>query len=211
MQAAPQARCAAERAAAVAHTLRQVHTIVGDQAAPSAAQLQQVAQALLQLAARVDWFPDAHFPAPQDGAPETLYLLGQAPDQRHALYVWRPAPGMATAVHEHSTWVVVAGVEGEEPNTFWRRTDDGTLPGRCTLVPTGTRRIGPGQWCSLGPHDIHSVAIDGDRAIKHLHLYGRSLMDLPERVDFDPVQGRWQVLRDKPVVLAPRTDVPAIG
>ena len=202
---------AAERAALVAHTLRQVQSIVRDEADPSAAQLRQVGQLLVQLAARADLFPDAHFPAPQGGELETLYLLQQAPDLRNALYVWRPAPGMATAVHDHSTWVVVAGIEGEEPNTFWRRTDDGAVPGRCTLASTGTLRIGPGQWCSLGPHDIHSVAIDGDRAIKHLHLYGRSLMDLPERVDFDPAQGRWHVLTEKPVVLAPRAQAPGGG
>lgn len=196
---------AARRAAAVHAAQYAIRAIVGDRIEPSAAQLNEVAQVLVQLAARADLFPDAHFPAPTAAEEETLYLLGEDADQRNALYVWRPAPGLATAVHDHSTWVVVVGIEGEEPNTFSRRTDDGTIPGHCSLEPAGGRRVGPGQWCTLGPRDIHSVAIDGPQAIKHLHLYGRSLMDLPERVNFDPVAGRWQVLTEKPVVLAPLT------
>lgn len=196
---------AAQRAAAVHAAQHAIRAIVGDRLEPSAAQLAAVAQVLVPLAARVDLFPDVHFPAPLAWEAETLYLLGEDADQRNALYVWRPAPGLATAVHDHSTWVVVVGVEGEEPNTFWRRTDDGALAGHCSLEPAGARRIGPGQWCTLGPRDIHSVAIDGPQAIKHLHLYGRSLMDLPERVDFDPVAGRWHVLTEKPVVLEPLT------
>ena len=196
---------AAQRTAAVHAAQHAIRTIVGDRLEPSAVQLAAVAQVLVPLAARVDLFPDAHFPAPVAGEAETLYLLGEDADQRNALYVWRPAPGLATAVHDHSTWVVVVGVEGEEPNTFWRGTDDGTIPGHCSLEAAGARRVGPGQWCTLGPRDIHSVTIDGPHAIKHLHLYGRSLMDLPERVDFDPTTGHWHVLTGKPVVLAPGT------
>ena len=202
---------AVQRATAVHAAQQAIRAIVADRLEPSAAQLAAVAQVLVPLAVRVDLFPDAHFPAPVAGEQETLYLLGEDADQRNALYVWRPAPGLATAVHDHSTWVVVVGVEGEEPNTFWRRTDDGSMAGHCSLEPAGKRRVGPGQWCTLGPRDIHSVAIDGPHAIKHLHLYGRSLMDLPERVDFDPVAGRWQVLTEKPVVLAPGTGALAGG
>ena len=201
---------AAQRAAAVRAALDEVRDIIGGERTPRARQLAAVAQVLVaRLAARPELFPDAHFPAPGPREQETLFLLGEEPNQDNALYVWRPAPGLATAVHDHSTWVVVVGIEGEEPNTFWRRTDDGSVPGGCVLERTGTRRVGPGQWCSLGPRDIHSVAIDGPQAIKHLHLYGHSLMDLPERVDFDPVAGRWKVLTEKPVVLAPGDDGPA--
>lgn len=197
---------AAQRAAAVHAAQHAIGAIVGDRLDPSADLLAGVAQVLVQLAARADLFPDAHFPEPAAGEQETLYLLSEDADQRNALYVWRPAPGLATAVHDHSTWVVVVGVEGEEPNTFWRRTDDGAIPGHCSLEAAGSRRVGPGQWCTLGPRDIHSVAIDGPHAIKHLHLYGRSLMDLPDRVDFDPVTGHWHVLTEKPVVLEPITE-----
>ena len=84
----------------------------------------------------------------------------------------------------------MAGIEAEEPNTLWRRLDDPAIAGRCALEPVARSRSGPGEHIAFGPHDIHSVRIDGEHAIKHLHLYGRSLMDLPDRIDFDPLAER---------------------
>jgi predicted metal-dependent enzyme (double-stranded beta helix superfamily) len=193
----------ADRNLAVAVLLANVRRIVGEQAEPSPEELAQVGQRLAELALRPELFPDAHFPAPVPGEQESLYLLGQSADLTHALYVWRPASGLATAVHDHSTWAVIAGVEGVEPHILWQRVDDGDEAGRCALQPSGQARIGPGQHIHFGPRDIHSVSIEGGQAVKHLHLYGRSLMDLPDRVDFDPLLGTWQVLTEKPVVLDP--------
>lgn len=200
------------RAQAVRLLLAEVRRIVGDATDPARGQLQRVGALLASLASRTALFPDAHFPAPNEDEDETLYLLAQSDDLSNALYVWRPAPGLATAVHDHSTWAVIAGIEGEEPNVLWQRLDDGTADGRCALEPVSRARIGPGQHIYFGPHDIHSVRIDGEQAIKHLHLYGRSLMDLPERVDYDPRLGTWKKLTDKPIVrppVVPATALPA--
>ena len=68
---------------------------------------------------------DAHFPGPDEGVAETLYLLSEDEDLNNALYLYRPAPGMSTPPHDHSTWAVIAGIEGEEPNTVWQ---PGTTP-----------------------------------------------------------------------------------
>lgn len=38
-------------------------------------------------------------------------------------------PGRVTPVHDHGTWAVVSGVDGEEKNTIFKRTDDGSKPG----------------------------------------------------------------------------------
>lgn len=191
------------RARAVARTLAAVRAWVGTDADPPAPVLARVGALLAQLAVEPALFPDAHFPAPAEAAGETLYLLAESADRTHALYLWRPAPGFRTVPHDHSTWAVVAGIEGEEPNTLWRRTDGGQGPGPATLERTGARRIGPGAHIAFGPHEIHSVAIEGLRAIKHLHLYGRSLNELPERLDFDTAAGRCVTQPALPRVLAP--------
>lgn len=198
-----------QRRQAVCELLAQVRHAVGDAQDPPRARLREVGELMAALARRVELFPDLHFPPPKGPETETLYLLGELLGGTHALYVWRPAPGMATAVHDHSTWAVVAGIEGEEPNTLWRRLDDASVPGRCRLAQAGQARIGPGEHIAFGPHDIHSVRIGGTQAIKHLHLYGRSLADLPDRVDFDPQRGTYRKLTEKPVILHPQEAAPA--
>lgn len=194
------------RTRAVARTMTVVQAWVGTDVDPPAPVLSRVGALLSQLAAEPALFPDAHFPAPVEAAGETLYLLAESADRAHALYLWRPAPGFRTVPHDHSTWAVVAGIEGEEPNVLWRRTDGGEGPGRATLERTGAKRIGPGAHIAFGPHDIHSVAIEGERAIKHLHLYGRSLTNLPERLDFDTASGRCVTQPAQPQVLRPVVD-----
>ncbi len=174
-----------EREAAVASLLSHIRRLLGDDPLPAPWQLERAGHLLAALAARADLFPDLQFPAPSRTLQETLYLLGQSPDASHALYLWRPAPGLRTAVHDHSTWAVIAGIEGVEDQTRWRRTDGGDGPGPCSLEPVGRSRVGPGGHIAFGPRDIHSVAVDGPRAIKHLHLYGRSLQHLPTRLDYD--------------------------
>ena len=191
------------RTRAVARTMAVVRAWVGTEADPPSAVLARVGALLAQLAAEPALFPDAHFPAPVEAAGETLYLLAESADRTHALYLWRPAPGFRTVPHDHSTWAVVAGIEGEEPNVLWRRTDGGEGPGSATLERSGARRIGPGAHIAFGPHDIHSVAIEGERAIKHLHLYGRSLTKLPERLDFDIASGHCVTQPALPQVLSP--------
>lgn len=191
------------RTRAVGRTMTVVQAWVGTDVDPPAAVLARVGALLSQLAAEPALFPDAHFPAPVEAAGETLYLLAESAERGHALYLWRPAPGFRTVPHDHSTWAVVAGIEGEEPNVLWRRTDGGEGPGSATLERSGARRIGPGAHIAFGPHDIHSVAIEGERAIKHLHLYGRSLTKLPERLDFDTVAGRCVTQPAQPQVLSP--------
>lgn len=189
-----------ERDEAVGALLGHVRRLIGDDPEPAAWQLARAGELLSALALRTELFPDAQFPAPSSEEHEALYLLGESPDGSHALYIWRPAPGFSTPVHDHSTWAVVAGIEGEEPQVLWRRTDDGLRPGHCAIEPAGSARIGPGQHLAFGPRDIHSVAIDGPVAIKHLHLYGHTLMDLPERRDYDPLTGAITSVPEKPDV-----------
>lgn len=145
--------------------------------------LERVKGVLADLARRTELFPEAHFPAPGPDETQTLYLLSEDTDRRYALYVYRPKPGRETPAHNHTTWAVVAGISGEEANRAFERV---TGPDGCpALRALHEITVGPGDAVAYLPDDFHSIHIGGTRAIMHLHLYGRSLLDLPLREHFD--------------------------
>lgn len=201
---------AARRDAAVAAAMRDVRRLVAASpgGTPDAQALERIAALLRTLAGAPDLFPDSTFPAPTGEQVETLYLLSQDENLDNALYLFRPAPGMRTPPHNHSTWAVIAGIEGLEPNTIWRRVDDGEVAGHSRLEVAREQAVGPGDSLWFTAAGIHSIAIEGERAIKHLHLYGHSLMDLPERIDFDVAAGTHQALTEKPLVQVALADPP---
>jgi predicted metal-dependent enzyme (double-stranded beta helix superfamily) len=113
------------------------------------------------------------------------HLLHEEPDHTLAVMAiaWRSGGGAPP--HNHGTWAVVAGVDGDEENTFWKRLDDGSRPGYAEIVAQGVKSFGPGEVVSFLPDSIHSVHNRGDRVTVSLHVYGRHL-NYTGRSRFDP-------------------------
>ncbi len=179
---------AAQRDAAVAATIAEIRAIESTTGVTREA-LEQIKQKLIDLARRTELFPEAHFPAPGPDEIQTLYVLSEDADRRFALYVYRPKPGKETPPHNHTTWAVVAGIFGEEPNRTFERAAG--PDGRAVLRPLSEFTVGSGQAVAYLPDDFHSIHIGGTRAIKHLHMYGRSLLDLPQREHYDADLGEF--------------------
>ena len=116
-----------------------------------------------------------------------LHVLHEEPD--HTLFVMAAAwlPGRGVAPHNHGTWAVVAGVDGDERNVFWKRTDDGSRPGYAQLEQRGEKVFGPGDVLTLLPGAIHSVRNDTAAVTVSLHVYGYNL-NLARRSQFDPAR-----------------------
>lgn len=143
--------------------------------------LDQIETVLRDLARHKTWWADELYPAPESGELQARYLISQEPDETYALYLNVMRPGKKILPHNHTTWACIAAVEGTEYNYVYERT----APGASTLRKVDTIEVSPGHSIGLLADDIHAVQIEGERPIRHLHLYGRSLETLTERVAFD--------------------------
>ena len=104
-----------------------------------------------------------------------VHLLHEERDHDLAVFVFAWAPGRGVGAHDHKTWAVVVGLEGEETEDTYRRRDDGSRPGFADLAESGRGKLTPGDVVSCLPDDIHAVRNSGERVSVSLHTYGRHL------------------------------------
>jgi predicted metal-dependent enzyme (double-stranded beta helix superfamily) len=175
---------AERRQAAVASAIADVKGIIANRPVdrPTAARVLEV---LKGLAAQPELWPAADFPAPGEDTRQARYLVTEDPDSTFALYLNTMLPGRKIPPHNHTTWACIAGIEGEEHNTVYERVDDRSREGHAELRKQEMVVVAAGSGIAMLPDDIHSVDIVGDRPIRHLHLYGRALETLTERVTYD--------------------------
>ena len=185
---------AAERERAIAACLDDVRAVLAD-AGVNRAALERIKGRLLALAARRDLFSSAQFPLRHERS--TRHVRAEGEDGL-ALYAVAAQGESATPPHDHTTWAVVVGIEGEEMNQLWRRVDDGTAPGKAELEPIKETLVAPGSGVALMPEDIHSIHRASDAPLLHFHLYGRSIERLPERKQFDLQRGTYEVYPASP-------------
>ena len=189
---APSAAMAAARAAAVAAAMDRIKGIEREQGVTRPA-LEAIKAELMQLAAKEALFPAAEFDPPPAGEKGSKrYLLQEDPDGRFAIYMLALNPGNSTKPHDHTTWAVVASVEGQELNRVYRRVDDGSTEGKAELELVREVMVEPGTGIALMPEDIHSIHTTGSTTTRHLHCYGLALERLDQRQGFDMEAGTVQ-------------------
>lgn len=188
---------ARERRAAVNETIAKIRQVEGLRSVTRQA-LGEIKGLLLGLASHRELFPREDFPLREGKS--TIYRLAEDADHRFALYMSCGAPGKRTPPHDHTTWAVIVGVEGDEANYFYERSDDLSTPGRGTLRRIREEVVRHGSGVTLMPEDIHHIE-SGATPNMHLHMYGLSLEHLPTRVQYDVAQGTYKVFPANPNIV----------
>lgn len=134
-----------------------------------------------------------------------VHLLHEEPNHDLAVFVLSWLPNRGTTPHNHMTWAVVVGMEGEEQEVNWDRLDDGSKPGYADLKRGGAHVMRAGEVARCYPEHIHSVWNVGQDVSISLHTYGRHI-NYTGRSEFDP-----EAKREKPFVVKVAGDAPAQG
>ncbi len=191
------------RAQAVRETIEAVRAIEA-QHGVSREMLERIKPVLVALASRTDLFPAQSFGNLAD-RPGTIFHLAEDADGRFALYGSAGAAGKAQPPHNHTTWACIAGIYGEEHNVFYERIDDHAVKGQGRLAKTGELTVIKGNACAFLPDDFHTIEVINGGQSLHLHLYGKTLEDLPERIYFGAsTGGSFQRFMAKPEIFSPR-------
>ncbi len=100
--------------------------------------------------------------------------------------VW--LPGQTTPIHDHLTWAMVGLQKGEERESIFRRTDDGSNPHMASLTKVSERVNEAGHITTLGATGIHRIDNVSSLPSRSIHIYGVDIGNL-ERHQYDPVTG----------------------
>jgi predicted metal-dependent enzyme (double-stranded beta helix superfamily) len=99
---------------------------------------------------------------------QTLHV---EPDGTFSVVALVTRPGQATSIHDHTTWCVVALIDGVEREERFRLDSAGEH-----LSPIGERLDQPGSVSGFAPPgDIHRVTNVGTTVGISLHIYGTDL------------------------------------
>lgn len=186
MQVSRESTRAEERQSAIAETVARVRQIESEQGV-NPDSLRSIKSELMKLAARTDLFPIEDFPPPEEAAgnPSCLYLLSEDDDHRFALYANSTNRRYVNAPHNHTTWAVIVGVRGEEPNRLYKRTDDGGVE------ETGMTVVKQGTGVAFMPDDLHSLDIPGGAPMLNFHMYGLAIPQLFKREYYNAREHSW--------------------
>jgi len=114
-----------------------------------------------------------------------INVLHEEPDYSLLVEAIAWLPGRGVMPHDHQTWGVVVGLDGDEKNMNWERRDDGSRPGYADLAVRNEVIVRRGDVLGFLPDDIHSVRNEGEKPSLSLHIYGKSLAHI-DRSEFDP-------------------------
>ena len=139
---------------------------------------------LLRRAMDGPGWADDHYAAPVEGGRRGFEYY-RNPDGSLFVYGVRFRHGRPTPVHDHVTWGLIGVYCGKQRTARYRRRDDGSAPGRCSVeVVTDEVLTHGATYPLLPPHDIHRIEVVSPGEGLSIHVLGADLR-LQRRRIFD--------------------------
>ncbi len=136
------------------------------------------------------WTDPAYATGARDG--RRGYHYYENPDGSLFVYGVLFRHGHPTPVHDHVTWGIIGVYSGLQRTTRYRRLDDGSVPGRCSIELVADEVLGHGAtYPLLPPHDIHRIEVVSEGEGLSIHVLGADLRRQRRRI-FDPGAGTCQ-------------------
>ena len=88
-------------------------------------------------------------------------------------------PKFKTPPHNHNMWAVIGVYDGQENNTFYRRSGN-------TLEQAGGKDLKTGDTVVLGEDAVHAIENPSDRPLLAIHVYGGDFLDTSKRSVWHP-------------------------
>ncbi|NNC79746.1 MAG: cysteine dioxygenase [Acidimicrobiales bacterium] len=191
-----------QRSTAVASAMDDIRNIETEMGVTRAG-VEAIRDRLIELAGQRDLFPLEDFPAPDPdaGVSSHMYRLAQDDDDRFALYAQTTSGGTSTPVHNHTTWAVVVGFDGQELNRFYERNADGGV------TQVDEHMVEAGTGVAMLPDDLHAIRIDGGSL--NFHCYGLALERLDQREYYNEAEGTWKIFNNIDGIKEARTGLQA--
>jgi predicted metal-dependent enzyme (double-stranded beta helix superfamily) len=150
--------------------------------------LNDIRDELIKLARRKDLFSIEDFPPPGGDSKRRscLYRLSEDEDHGFALYLNVASGSVSAPPHDHTTWAVIVGIEGQEENRFYKKVPEGVEQVDSQIVEQGTG-------VTMLPDEVHTIHIDPDKPVLNFHMYGLGLEQLDGRRFWNNTTQEWKV------------------
>lgn len=148
--------------------------------------LRRLRPLMAELLATPNSVPEAAFKQRKDRFANSLIYMPDDKAFSVNAAVW--LPGQTTPIHDHLTWAMVGLYEGEERESIFRRTDDGSNPKVARLKKVNERVNRKGHITTLGSSGIHRIDNVSATPSHSIHIYGLDIGN-EERHTYDPVTG----------------------
>lgn len=145
--------------------------------------LQKICPLVRRLLNESEWILTS-FAMPDRETGWSVQIIYDEPDFALTLQTVAWSPQSISPVHNHATWGIVALIDGEEKNTFWKRSPSDEFPDR--LVKTGEHTLTAGNILCLMPDAIHQIEAMGDEPTISFNIYG--ITNYSQRFEFDVQQ-----------------------